>query len=103
MDCIPYINDLLIEIDILEKLNNNNPKIVSKISEKKKILAECKNNLNKLSSNKIEYRLYLKILEGKKPSKAIEELADENYTNGIKPTDISTLWTNYYKKIKKYL
>ena len=32
MDCIPYINDLLIEIDTLEKINKNNPEINLKIN-----------------------------------------------------------------------
>ena len=34
MDCISYINDLIIEIDILKKLDNNNPEIINKINEK---------------------------------------------------------------------
>lgn len=103
MDCIPYINDLLIEIDTLEKINNNNPKINEKIQEKRFLIEKCKSNLNRLSNNKIEYRLYLKIINGLKPSKAVEEIANENYRDGIKPTDVSTIWKNYYKKIKKFL
>ena len=102
MDCIPYINDLRIEINVLSNLNNDG-KLDKVIQDKKELLDKCKYNLNQLSNNKIEYRLYLKILEGKKVTKAIEEIANENYEFGIKPTDISTIWSNYYKKIKKYL
>lgn len=103
MDCIPYIKDLLTEIDILKQINNGDVEIAKKIKEKEDLIEECKKNLKELSNNKIEYRLYLKILNGLKPSKAVEEVANENYLNGVKPTDIPYIFTKYYKKIKKYL
>ena len=36
MDCISYVNDLLIEIDILNKINNDDVDIQKKIKEKQK-------------------------------------------------------------------
>ena len=105
MDCIPYINDLQIEVQILKDVKANGncdlEKINEQIKNKEELIKKCKDNLSKLSSNQIYYRLYLKILSGMKPSKAIEEIADENYINGVTPTDITTLWKDYYKKIKK--
>ncbi|MEI3530122.1 MAG: hypothetical protein V8Q75_03485 [Bacilli bacterium] len=106
MDCIPYINDLQTEIDILKDVKsvNKEDKIIEiKIKEKEELLNKCKENLAKLSKTKIEYRLYLKIINGMTPSKAVKEIADENYKNGIKPTDVTYIWKNYYKKIKKFI
>ena len=104
MDCIPYINDLQIEINILKDIQNNGncdiEQIDKKIKEKELLIQKCKENLSKLSINSIEYRLYLKILNGLKPSRAIEEIANENYKNETKPTDITFIWKKYYKKIK---
>lgn len=107
MDCIPYINDLQIEINILKDIKKNSNcdviEIDNKIKEKELLLDNCKNNLSNLSNNSIEYRIYLKILNGLSPTKAVEEIANENYQHGIKPTDITYIWKNFYKKIKKYL
>lgn len=102
MDCIPYINDLLIEIDTLKKIDGENLEISEKIKQKEKLLAECKNNLFKLSPNSIEYKIYLKILYGKKPTQAVEEVADENYMNDVKPNSHAQIW-RYYKNLKKIL
>ena len=79
MDCIPYINDLMIEIDILEKFDSSDSKVINKINEKKNLLEECKINLSKLSKNSIEYRIYLYYLNGMSINKAIQKVADENY------------------------
>lgn len=107
MECIKYINDLDIEINMLndalkdcreEKEYNNIEKI---LIQKKEQMKKYKENLSKLSSNQIEYRIYFKMLNGLSPTKAIEEVAEENYINGITPIDITTLWKKYYKKIKK--
>lgn len=102
MDCIPYINDLLIEIDTLEKINNNNPEINNKIEKKRELIEQCRDNLSKLSMNSIEYRLYLKILNGKTPTQAVNEIADENFKNDIRPNGTTQIW-KYYKKIKKII
>ncbi len=105
MDAIPYINDLIQEIRILNNLKNdkNNADIDEKINNKQQKINDIKQALSELSNNQICYKLYLYILNGMSPSKAIEKISEENMMNGIKPTDISTLWKNYYKKIKKYL
>ena len=104
MDCIPYINDLLIEIQILKDVKANGncdiEKVSNQIKEKELLIDKCKDNLKKLSENQICYRIYLNILSGMKPSKAIEKVANENYVNNVKPYDITTLWKKYYKKIK---
>ncbi len=103
-DCIPYIKDLQIEINVLKDLKNsdNCVDIDRKIKQKQELINKCYQNLEKISDDKICYRLYLKILNGLKPSKAIEEISQENYSKDIKPTSISTLWL-YYKKIKKFI
>ena len=41
-----------------------------------------------MSINKIEYRLYLALLSGLNPNKAVEKIANENYVNDIKPSII---------------
>lgn len=106
MDCIPYINDLQIEIEILKDIAENGNcdiDLVNKqIHEKEMLIKKCKEKLEKLSINSIEQRIYLKILEGKKPSVAIKEIADENYINDIKPSSVSILW-GYYKNLQKIL
>ena len=105
MDAIPYISDLIQEIRILNNLKNdkNDADIDEKINNKQQKINDIKQALSELSNNQICYKLYLYILNGMSPSKAIEKISEENMMNGIKPTDISTLWKNYYKKIKKYL
>lgn len=107
MECIKYINDLEIEIKMLEDLKGNidcdEKEIDEKINRKKELIERCKENLSKLSDNQICYRIYLHMLNGLNPSKAIEKVAEENYKNDIKPTDIITLWKNYYNKIKKII
>lgn len=106
MDCIPYINDLQVEIEILKdvaKNGNCDIDLVNKqIREKEMLIQKCKENLSKLSKNCIEYRLYLKILSGLTPSKAVAKVSEENYLNNIKPSSISILW-EYYKNLKKIL
>lgn len=102
MDCISYVNDLLIEIDILNKINNDDVDIQKKIKEKQKKIEMIKDNLSKISINSIEYRLYLKILNGKTPTQAVNEVADENFNNDIKPNGTTQIW-KYYKKIKKFI
>lgn len=107
MECIKYINDLSIEItileDLLKNLDSNTEEIEDKIKRKKIILEKCKNNLEKLSSDQICYRIYVKILNGFSLSKAIEKVAEENYLNDLKPSHVDTIWRNYYPKMKKIL
>lgn len=103
MDCIPYINDLLIEINTLEKLSDISPEIANQISQKKKLVEECRINLSKLSDKSIECRLYLAILDGNSPAKAVEKIAKENYMSGVKPSDTTHIWKKYYKNLQKIL
>lgn len=104
MECIKYINDLTLEIETLKKLKNtsNSSEINKIILEKERIIAICKVNLSKLSSCNIEYRIYLYMLQGLSASKAVERVSNENYLNGTKPVDLSTLW-KYYKKMKNII
>ncbi len=104
MECIKYINDLVLEIETLKKLKNNyNFREINKIIlDKEKIIISCKENLSKLSNYNIEYRIYLYMLQGLSATKAIEKISNENYINGTKPVDLSTLW-KYYKKMKKVI
>ena len=106
MECIKYINDLETEIQILKDLKGNIKCDVSEIDEKIKnkeqLINKCKENLSKLSDNQICYRIYLHMLNGLNPSKAVEKVAEENYINDIKPNAPSNLW-KYYKKIQKKL
>lgn len=106
MDCIPYINDLQIEIQILKDVRANGncdiEQIDNQIKTREDLIDKCKANLAKLSDNKIEYRLYLSILNGLNPNKAVEKIANENYYSNIKPNSISGVW-NYYIKMQKKL
>lgn len=99
MDCIPYVNDLLNEIDILKQIDDANLDVQNKIKEKEQKISIIKSNLSKMSMNSIEYRLYLKILSGRTPTQAVNEIADENFAEDIKPNGTTQIW-KYYKKIK---
>lgn len=104
-DCIPYINDLQLEIEILKdlQLNRSNDENLKKQIEEKELLVErCKKNLEKLSNCNIEYRLYTALLSGLNPNKAVEKVANENYINDVKPNSTSGIW-NYYNKLKKII
>lgn len=100
MDCIPYINDLLQEIEILKLIDNDDA--IKKTKEKERQIEKIKATLLKMSENSIEYRLYFKILSGRTPTQAVNEIADENFAEDIKPNGITQIW-KYYKKIKKLL
>ena len=49
MECIPYINDLKIEIEMLKELNKNNKysddSIEKLIKQKEELMNKCKENL----------------------------------------------------------
>ncbi len=108
MDCIPYINDLNVEIEMLKEAlqDCNNEKeyqnIINIIKSKEDKLQKYRTNLSKLSNNKIEYRLYLAILNGLTPSKAVEKVANENFMNQVKPSSVVGVW-NYYYKLKEII
>lgn len=106
MESIAYINDLINEIEIFKNIRDHSidkiDTLNTLIDEKEKLLEQCKTNLSKLSNNQIEYKLYLKMLNGKTASQAVSEVADENYMNDIKPSSLSSLWV-YYKNMQKIL
>lgn len=105
-ECIPYINDLYLEIQILKAIKQNDKcdidNINKQIKEKENILIRCRNNLEKLSNNQIYYKLYLNLLNGLTPSQSVEKVAQDNYLQGIKPSSVSKIW-EYYKKMKKMI
>lgn len=109
IDCIPYINDLKVEIDILkdlknkEKNDNSINEIDEKIREKENLIEQCKENLKKLSTNQICYRIYLKLLEGFSVNQSIAKVAHENYINNIKPATETSLYRDYYRKLKNII
>lgn len=106
MDCVPYINDLQVEIEVLKNIKTNsksNVHLIDKqIMEKQHLVEQCKENLKNVSYNQIYYRLYLAMLEGLSPSEAVKKIADENYYSNVKPSAPSNIW-NYYKKLQKLL
>lgn len=106
MESIAYINDLINEIEIFKNIRDHSidkiDTLNTLIDEKEKLLEQCKINLSKLSNNQIEYKLYLKMLNGKTASQAVSEVADENYMNDIKPSSLSSIWV-YYKNMQKII
>lgn len=108
MECIKYINDLKIEIDMLNDTLNDcrdereYKNITRILASKNELMKKYKDNLEKLSDNQIEYRIYLKMLNGIKPSKAVEEVAEENYLNNIKPNSLTQVWI-YYQNLQKII
>lgn len=107
LTCISFINDLQVEIEILKNMElveeNKIILIRKQIEEKKALVKSFEDNLKKLSKNSIEYRLYLCFLNGMTPSRAVSEVAKENYLNDIKPSSERAIWKNYYPKLKKIL
>jgi len=78
--------------NINEEINN----LIETIDAQNKIIIQIKKDLSEL--NGIEYSLYSKIIVGGlNISKAIEKVAEEE------GKDISTIWKNYYPKIKNRL
>lgn len=106
MECISYLKDLEIEIETLNKISEVSDKkdeILDLIDKKKKALEKCKDNLSKLSSKNIEYRIYVHMLNGMTATQAVEKVAEENYINDIKPFTPTAIWKKYYKNLKKIL
>ena len=113
MIVIKCIKQVEIELDTVNseleriknnKLNNTDYKTELLIEKQKleEILGKYKLNLYELPD--IESRLYRKLVyEGKNVTKAVDEIAEENYLNSKKPTDPSYIFRKYWKKIKKNL
>lgn len=105
LDCIPYINDLKVEIEVLKNLMNDKDEsskkeILNMIKVKECLIDKCIKNLKKLSNNQICYRIYLNILSGLSVNQAIEKVAQENYLNNVKPATETSLYRDYYRKVK---
>lgn len=79
-----------------EKLNREMTDLTEIIEIQKRIINQIKKDLSELKG--IEYNLYSKIVVyGINVSKAIDQVSVEE------EKDISTLWKNYYPKIKNRL
>lgn len=107
MDCIPYIENLRLEVQTLKdyktKFCSDEETVDKMIAEKEQLIEKCKENLSKLSDDQICYRIYLHMLNGLSATKAIEKVSEENMISGTTPTDITTIWKDYYKKLKKVI
>lgn len=108
IDCVPYINDLQIEIGILKEVmkdkdDKNKKQIMEKITCKEKIIKNCIDNLKQLSNNQICYRIYVNMLSGLSVNKSIAKVAEENYLNNVKPASESMIFKKYYPELKKML
>ena len=74
----------------------------TEIDNKNTLLGKYRSVLSNISSNEICCRLFAKIMGGSPPTKAVEEVARENYFQNIKPNSLSAIW-RYYSKIKELL
>lgn len=105
MTCIKYIEDLKRELNILkevkkykdsEELNNT----ISKIENSLKVIMK---NLEQMSVDSIEYRIYVNMLNGLSISRSIEKVAEENYINDTKPNNVKYIWRKNYNNLKKII
>ena len=107
-ECIEYMNSFEMEIATIEGLisKTDNEKIQEllkqEVDNKKHLLAKYRSVLSNIAADDICCRLYAKILGGSPPTKAVEEIANENYYKNIKPNSLSAIW-RYYSKIKELL
>ena len=107
-ECIKYMNNFEMEITTIKGLIKKTDNIrmqqllTKEVEDKKTLLNKYRSVLSNLSSNDICCRLYAKILGGAPPTKAVEEVAWENYSKDVKPCSLSTIW-RYYSKIKQLL
>ena len=58
--------------------------------------------VNNITANEIYCRLHSKINKGVRPTHAVEQVAEENYINDVRPNSLSSIW-RYYIKLKKAL
>ena len=107
-ECINYMNGFEMEIvaieGLLEKTDDVKMKSIleKEIDNKKTLLSKYRSVLSNISSNEICCRLFSKILGGSPPTKAVEEVARENYFKNIKPCSLSAIW-RYYSKVKQLI
>ena len=72
------------------------------IDNKNTLLGKYRSVLSNIASDDICCRLFAKLLGGSPPTKAVEEVANENYYKNVKPNSLSTIW-RYYSKVKELL
>jgi len=107
-ECIKYMDNFEMEIITIEGLliKTNDIKLKQllekEVNNKKTLLSKYRSVLSNISSNEICCRLFAKILGGTPPTKAVEEVARENYYKDIKPNSLSAIW-RYYSKVKQLL
>lgn len=105
-ECLKYMDSFEMEIKTLEGLINKTDDekmkvlLEKEVDNKKTLLGKYRSVLSNISSNEICCRLFAKILGGSPPTKAVEEVARENYFQNIKPNSLSAIW-RYYSKIKE--
>lgn len=108
MECISYLNDLIVEVNALKLMKENyngtekQQDIDLLIRKKEDLIYRCKSNLIKLSDNNICFRIYFHMLNGLNASRAVATVSQENFLKGIKPTSITSLW-DYYRKLQKII
>lgn len=92
----------------LERIGEN-PKDTQYFEELKREKSLLENQLEKYKNNlkdmpDLESRIYNKVVyEGINVTKAIRDIAEENYMNDQKPTDPDYIFRKYWKKMKKNL
>lgn len=103
-----YLNSIDREIEVLKTLINRADTLPLKKLLEREI--EYKNNakmihkniLEQISDNETYRKLYIKLLNGKSASRAVEEVVNENYYNNIKPYSEASIW-RYYSKLKQLI
>ena len=107
-ECIKLMNSFEMEIKALEGLIGKTEDVKiqvllkQEIDNKKTLLSKYRSVLSNISSNEICCRLFAKLMGGTSATKAVEEVARENYFQNTKPSSLSAIW-RYYSKIKELL
>ena len=107
-ECLKIMDSFEMEIKALEGLIGKTDEVKlqgllkQEIDNKKTLLGKYRSVLSNISSNDICCRLFAKMLGGTPVTKAVEEVARENYFQNTKPSSLSAIW-RYYAKIKELL
>lgn len=101
IDCIKSA-ELALEILNREYLNRPTKELKEEKERLENDIKFYKDTFSKMPE--IENRIYYKVVyEGKGVWQSINEVADENYYNDIKPMDATYIYKKYYKKIEKFI
>lgn len=104
MNALSSYSDTVYELNVLQKrlnlvLNHESEialekkRLIKLIDNEKKVIKQMENDLQQLSG--VENKLYYEIvIKGNNVTKAIDKVASNEFI------DTSTLWKNYYPKIK---